>query len=738
MQFKLSEKSLILIILIVFIFLFGFCIRITTIPYNKLLYDPDSYYWYKLAIYFSGLETDFIKEEDGKLIYLQSYYPTGRIITKEILFLPIAIGYSFKILSSIGIVEYTKEALMIYMMFFGAFFGALSGVVLFFLFKEITGNVKISFFASLIYLASFAAFSRNTAGDAGQESLGLPLIYLWILFFLRALKQEDIKKYLLNVSLAIIFCSLASLTWGGNDFFLRVIAISSNIYLLYMIFRFERNDKFILTYILFISISHIIRGLFSGRYAYIPKPFGEDFIIFYLPPLLYLINLSFIYLSNRLKINRKKLLAMFILIIFTFALIYELKFNLFENLYTRYIKGEKGLTGNTVAYWRNSTIEDFKQYHGYLLIFIPFGILYFSYRFYKNRRFEDLLIVFWTILSIIASYWMVRLHLFLTLNLALLSIVIIEAILNHFKRYKNVLLVLFAGLIIINIASKGILYALGMKNADLSVIPWKDAGEWIKKNTEKNSLLIHWWDYGYYLQVFADRYTIVDGGNAGPPIFERNGSWNRNIDVALALLSSEDNFSRLMQIYNPENLPTYVLVSLEELGKSWAINYHATNGGKYTRILLWNFKLPSTGNFSLDSMVISRIFNNVGIVGEVRYRPEDNIYYVYVPVRVPINDKKYTTIYYIFKYKSTGNKSLDIIKIRRISQTVGLRNYLILPIRTKGGIVYDIWIQIGKEGDENLLLVKLLPFEPNGKGRGLKHFKLVYTNGWVYIYKYIP
>ena len=734
MRINLDEKSLILIIVSIFIFLFGFCTRITTIPYNGLLFDPDSYYWYKLAIYFSGLDTDFIKKENNSLIYLQAYYPTGREISKEILFLPISIGYSFKLLSMIGLVEYSEESLMKYMMFFGAFFGALSGVVLFFLFREITGNSRISFFSSLIYLSSYAAFSRNTAGDAGQESLGLPFIYLWILFFLKALKQEDIKRYLLNISLSIMFCSLASLTWGGNDFFLRVIAVSSIAYLIYLIIKFERNDKFILTYILVITISHIIRGLFSGRYAYIPKPFGEDLIIFYLPPLLYLINLSFIYLSDKLKIDRKRFLITFVLIIFVSAIVYELKFNLFENFYNRYIKGEKGLTGNTVAYWRTSEFDDFKKYHGYLLIFLPLGIVYFSYEFYKRREFKQILIIFWSILSLLAAYWMIRLQMFLALNLAILSVTVLYFISKHIKTYGNIFFLFLIGIIVLDIASKGISYAIAMKTADFSVLPWKDAGEWIRNHTEKNALLIHWWDYGYYMQVFADRYTIVDGGNAGPPILERNGSLNRNIDVALAFLSTEEEFKRLMYIYNPDNLPTYVLVSLEELGKSWAINYHATNGGKYTRILLYNFVIPSTGNISLDIQIISKKLKDIKVEGKIGYRLENDTYYVYVPVKVPVNDVRYAHITYIFTYKSTGNKTRDLEEIRKIAKTVGLRNYLIMPTRQG----YMIWVQIGKEGDENLLLAKLLPFEPNGKGRGLKHFKLVYTNNYVYIYKYIP
>ncbi len=734
MQVKINEKTITTVLLIIFILTFGFTIRITTLTNNGLLYDPDSYFWYKLAMYFSGLDTDFIEKRDGRLIYTQAYYPTGRDLSKEILFLPYTIGVTFKFFSSINLIDFTKESLMRYMMYFGAFFGALAGVVLFFLFKEITNNTRVSFFSSLIYLASYAAFSRNTAGDAGQESLGFPLIFLWMLLFIKAIKEETLKRYVIYVASSIVIFSLASLTWGGNEFFLRVLGVTANLYILYLLVTFKRNDRFFVTYVSLVYTSNFIRAMFTERYSLIPALSFENILIYCLPVVLYAFNVLFIEIHKRFKIERKKVLAVFLLMFLVLGFVYNIKTGAFEKLYSYYIKGEKSLTGNTVAYYRTSSFEDFKNYHKYLLIFLPIGLAYIVSMIIRgNRRFELFLLIVWTILSIQAAYWMIRLHMFLSATLAILTVLTLDLISKQSKRYGRLIFFLFVGLILLDVTSKGISYATGMKYADIGVMPWKDAGEWIKNNTEKNSLLIHWWDYGYYLQVFADRYTIVDGGNAGPPIPERNGSWNRNIDVALAFLSPEEEFERLMYIYNPDNLPTYVLVSLEELGKSWAINYHATNGGKYTRIFLYNFVIPSTGNASLDIQIISRKLNDIRIVGRISYSIEKDTYYVYVPVRVPVDDRRYTIVNYVFTYKSTGNKTKDVEEIKRIARTVSLRNYLIIP-RING---YDIWVQIGKEGDENLLLAKLLPLEPNGKGRGLKHFKLVYTNGWVYIYKYV-
>ncbi len=55
------------------IFLIGFSIRYLT--RHELLSDPDSYWWYRLAGYYSGVKTEYFYQENGG-IRLQPANPT--------------------------------------------------------------------------------------------------------------------------------------------------------------------------------------------------------------------------------------------------------------------------------------------------------------------------------------------------------------------------------------------------------------------------------------------------------------------------------------------------------------------------------------------------------------------------------------------------------------------------------------------------------------------------------------
>jgi asparagine N-glycosylation enzyme membrane subunit Stt3 len=43
---------------------------------------------------------------------------------------------------------------------------------------------------------------------------------------------------------------------------------------------------------------------------------------------------------------------------------------------------------------------------------------------------------------------------------------------------------------------------------------WQYAMEWVRENTNENSIFIHWWDYGYLIQTLSERKTVSDGGHA--------------------------------------------------------------------------------------------------------------------------------------------------------------------------------------------------------------------------------
>jgi hypothetical protein len=42
---------------------------------------------------------------------------------------------------------------------------------------------------------------------------------------------------------------------------------------------------------------------------------------------------------------------------------------------------------------------------------------------------------------------------------------------------------------------------------------WQNAMNWVRGNTPQDSLFVHWWDYGYWVQYLGERPTVTDGGH---------------------------------------------------------------------------------------------------------------------------------------------------------------------------------------------------------------------------------
>ena len=98
---------------------------------------------------------------------------------------------------------------------------------------------------------------------------------------------------------------------------------------------------------------------------------------------------------------------------------------------------EKSLTGKTVAYYRITTFEDFKQTFKILLIFIPIGATYLIYDFYKERKYEDIFMLFFMLLGIVAFRWMIRLSFFLAFILPLFVGVVFQEVFRRVEKIKT-------------------------------------------------------------------------------------------------------------------------------------------------------------------------------------------------------------------------------------------------------------------------------------------------------------
>jgi len=81
---------------------------------------------------------------------------------------------------------------------------------------------------------------------------------------------------------------------------------------------------------------------------------------------------------------------------------------------------------------------------------------------------------------------------------------------------------------------------------------WLDALKWIRENTSRDSIIVSWWDYGYWISVLGQRASVADGATI-------NGT---QIEILAKILTSSDSDAAKLLIQNFRAIPnkTYVLV----------------------------------------------------------------------------------------------------------------------------------------------------------------------------------
>ena len=85
---------------------------------------------------------------------------------------------------------------------------------------------------------------------------------------------------------------------------------------------------------------------------------------------------------------------------------------------------------------------------------------------------------------------------------------------------------------------------------------WQQAMAWVRDNTPKDSVFIHWWDYGYILQTVGLRTTVLDGGNV-------NSYWDHLMGRYVLTTPNPNTALSFMKSHNV----SYLLIDFSDFGK---------------------------------------------------------------------------------------------------------------------------------------------------------------------------
>lgn len=242
--------------------------------------------------------------------------------------------------------------------------------------------------------------------------------------------------------------------------------------------------------------------------------------------------------SNAIKDNKKRVGLVFLWIIMISGIIFS--------------RSSSGSILNG-----NNFLSHLIYFAGIILFFGYLAKLYFAKQEMKFSP-EMILVFSWMIFMLIAARGAIRFFFFITPFACFSAGLIINDIFKYVKDRKDELLKMIIGILAILILV-GALFSLNnfvassynqAKNLGPSAnAQWQKAMQWVRENTPNDSIFLHWWDYGYWLQSLGERRTVADGGHAEGSFQDHlNGRYvltTPNPDTALSYMKSH-NVSHLL------------------------------------------------------------------------------------------------------------------------------------------------------------------------------------------------
>jgi dolichyl-diphosphooligosaccharide---protein glycosyltransferase len=134
---------------------------------------------------------------------------------------------------------------------------------------------------------------------------------------------------------------------------------------------------------------------------------------------------------------------------------------------------------------------------------------------------------------------------------------------------------------------------------------WVDTLQWVRQNTPTNSVVISWWDYGYWFAVMGNRTTVVDNATLNS---------TRISQVAQLLMSPVTQAAGMAENMS-EGRPTYVAIFIT------GSIFPYTNPSTGTQTPYYILQVPSGGGFTAGGGDESKKqwFIRIGNLNESQY-----------------------------------------------------------------------------------------------------------------------
>lgn len=541
-------------------FAVAFLIRLFPAKYGFYLDEFDPYFhYYATKVIVHDVQTkgigglpDFFSRVDTKF-----WYPEGRAFaTSTYAGLYYFAAALYLLITTLG----ANISLYEFLVMLPTFIGAAIVLPIFLIGRKIGGTGVGALAASLAALVP-GYLPRSSFGWYDNEPFAMFFGFIGLFFVILMLEEESERKKLMFSVLAALLIGYANTIWGGARFFNGIVALT----LFFAPFLILVNFSSIRNMLVFTIIEVMIAGAF-------PKP-GIKWLVDPSNLLLYLailVNVIYIFIKARYRghaFSKTYMITLGILlggIVIISFLAPNLLSQRYLSVINPFFRSESPIVQSVAEHQITTGIEYLYNY-GVLIFFSILG----GYALIKKRRPSTTLVALLFLFGLYFSSSFARLQVNASLAIALASaygiyFVFKEMSKFHVKKKKETDVTIYyktiLGFLLIIMVAISAWYVWipsndrGTQLASAATLlsrekiyDWIETLSWIKENIPEDSVIVSWWDYGYWITVIGNRTTLADNATINTTRIER---------IALMYLSNETEAIKIMKELKAE----YVLV----------------------------------------------------------------------------------------------------------------------------------------------------------------------------------
>lgn len=523
-SYEFRTRHLLVVAVLVLSFTVSVLFRAQPAEYGLILNEYDPFFNYRATEFLleNGLEAYGDWHDD------LSWYPQGRDISKTSQFMQH--GTAAALYAVFGGGSDLEEFLVV----LPAVLGALTGIIVFAIVRVIAGTTA-GLFASLFYAISLPIAIRGSIGWFKAEPLGLFYGMLGIYLFLSGITCARRREAALRLAGAGIVMAMGLSAWGGIQFFIIPLGI------FFMALPFLRRDHSFLIWAV-----PLFAGVLLVTTATFERP-GVGFVLG-LGGVSLAISAAvmsaciFLWKASQSHGARNSIILILAIVgIATAVLATNAEGDYLDLPSFRYLNALNPFLTTThtlvdsVSEHASLTPQGSFYFLSTFMIFAGLGVWFLISRREKIDSYglplRTDMIAYAIIISFAGIYIssaFTRLVLFASVSMAIvgsIGVTILVMLIMSNKNARAGLKVGFVGVIVVIFAAPLAIpeetnwlaisdvppvIMNGGTSFNVATNDWYGALEWLRTETPKDSVIMSWWDYGYWIETVAERTTLVD------------------------------------------------------------------------------------------------------------------------------------------------------------------------------------------------------------------------------------